>query len=236
MKKQFKIEISVTMSINYEVINGEVVFSPEDQKIIVNRLYVKPGLEIKTFKGLSYYDGDAQTIIREATSKLTGKTDNKNERISVKSDISKKQDDSDLPETARNELKKAEEEILKKENSKIQPPLNTDDDLQDSPLTDLTNDDNDDERLNEDMTTSSSGGMPVIVSAKRLDLEESFIVTRNQKSVEVIFDYKEITNRINYIDSKKIKIFVNNTDTLVPKHEIDFLKHIFPKIKVSLYW
>ena len=74
-QRSFNIEINVTANLEFKVVNGEILFSPDDQEIKVNTVSVKPGLDVTTFKGMAFYDGKPEDILKDAVRTLTGKTD-----------------------------------------------------------------------------------------------------------------------------------------------------------------
>lgn len=71
------------------------------------------------------------------------------------------------------------------------------------------------------------------VITNRLKISKQIKLEKEQKSFIVSFNSREISGFINYVESKKIKIFINSEE-VKPKFEVDFLKRVFPYVEVKI--
>lgn len=71
------------------------------------------------------------------------------------------------------------------------------------------------------------------VITNRLNISKQVTLEKRQKTFSIDFNSREISGFINYVESKKIKIFINGEE-IKPKHEIEFLKRVFPYISVEI--
>ncbi len=72
------------------------------------------------------------------------------------------------------------------------------------------------------------------IITNRLKVSKQFSITKGSKDFTFEFKPKEITKFINYVESKKIKIFIDGNE-VKPKAEIEFLKEVIPMIKAKVY-
>jgi len=72
------------------------------------------------------------------------------------------------------------------------------------------------------------------IITNRLKVSKQFPITSNSSFFEFEFNPKEITKFINYVESKKIKIFIDGEE-IKPKSEIDFLKEVIPTVQAKIY-
>jgi len=72
------------------------------------------------------------------------------------------------------------------------------------------------------------------IITNRLKVSKQFSVTNGSNNFTFEFKPKEITKFINYVESKKIKIFIDGNE-VKPKTEIEFLKEVIPIVKAKIY-
>jgi hypothetical protein len=70
------------------------------------------------------------------------------------------------------------------------------------------------------------------VVTNRLNVSKQFTLDSGAKQFVYEFNPKEITKFINYVQSKKIKIFIDGNE-IKPKNEIEFLKEVIPNITAA---
>ena len=72
------------------------------------------------------------------------------------------------------------------------------------------------------------------IITNRLKVSKQFPISSGSKDFVFEFKPKEITKFINYVESKKIKIFIDGNE-VKPKAEIEFLKEVIPTVKAKVY-
>ncbi len=72
------------------------------------------------------------------------------------------------------------------------------------------------------------------IITNRLKVSKQFSIKNNSKYFIFEFKPKDITKFINYVESKKIKIFIDGNE-IKPKTEIEFLKEIIPIVQAKIY-
>lgn len=74
--------------------------------------------------------------------------------------------------------------------------------------------------------------LDVQVLTTQLSIQKQVQVTGNKFSV--ISKSEDIASFMNYIDSKKVKVFLNGKE-FQPKQEMEFIKRIFPQIDITVH-
>ena len=72
------------------------------------------------------------------------------------------------------------------------------------------------------------------IITNRLKVSKQFSISSGAKDCVFEFKPKEVTKFINYVESKKSKIFIDGNE-VKPKAEIEFFKEVIPTVKAKVY-
>lgn len=240
------VDVSMSHNIQFDLEGDKVSFNEDDQDVHVHNIKVKPGLPIRKFTGKAHYPNNIESILLNAVSLLnadiynlspTQIDDEENAVVAAK---------NKLPTNATN----ATNATKPIETSKVKPTQDVfgepDDSTQDifgEPDNEDGIDISDDEdgihesnnfnelSLNESNINNSK--LSFMITSTKLNFSKVIQIGKKETNFRIQVVPDDIKGFVNYITSKKIKIFINGVE-LAPKDEIDFLTEIFPYIDIDL--